>query len=60
MSTIVSFTICNIKFEYDQEKNQTNIRKHGIDFETAARTFFDEDRIELYDEVERGLYYGKY
>lgn len=37
-------------FEWDDEKNHINMRKHGIDFETAARVFADENRLELYDE----------
>ncbi|MBR1559030.1 MAG: BrnT family toxin [Clostridia bacterium] len=39
-----------MEFEYDEAKNQTNIKKHGISFRSAARVFFDYDRIELYDE----------
>ena len=37
-------------FEYDEAKNQANIKKHGISFRSAARVFFDYDRIEMYDE----------
>ncbi len=36
-------------FEWDEEKEKNNIAKHGIDFETAARVFADENRLELYD-----------
>lgn len=28
-------------FEYDRKKNQTNIEKHGVDFEEAATVFYD-------------------
>ncbi len=38
-------------FEYDEEKNQANIKKHGISFKVAARVSFDYNRIELYDEA---------
>ena len=38
-------------FEWDDEKEKINIRKHGIDFSTAARVFNDENRLELYDEA---------
>ena len=38
-------------FEWDSEKDKANIRKHGIDFATAARVFRDENRLELYDEA---------
>ena len=46
----VSFTLGGMCFEYDEQKNQTNICKHGISFKSAARVFFDYDRIELFDE----------
>lgn len=40
-----------MQFEWDDEKEQKNIKKHGIDFETASRVFQDENRIEIYDEA---------
>ena len=48
---IVSFTLGDMMFEYDWIKNQKNIAKHGISFTTAARVFFDYDRIEYYDKA---------
>ena len=36
-------------FEWNDEKNKANVRKHGIDFETAAYVFNDENRIEYFD-----------
>lgn len=36
-------------FEWDEEKNKLNQRKHGIDFETAMLVFNDLQRIEIYD-----------
>lgn len=47
---VTRFTLGGLLFEYDPEKNRRNIEKHGISFESAARVFFDYDRIELYDE----------
>ncbi len=38
-----------MKFEWDTEKARINEHKHHIDFETAARVFFDPDRLEQYD-----------
>lgn len=38
-------------FEWDDEKEQINIKKHGLDFEMAARVFDDPDRLEIYDEL---------
>lgn len=46
----ISFSLGGMQFEYDEEKNHANIRKHGISFRSAARVFFDYDRIELFDE----------
>lgn len=46
----VSFSLNGMWFEYDEEKNRQNIKKHGISFQSAARVFFDYDRIEMYDE----------
>ena len=37
--------------EWDNNKNQINIRKHGISFETAALVFADAERIEYYDKL---------
>ena len=49
-SRCISFTLGSMFFEYDEEKNKKNIEKHGISFKSAARIFFDYDRIEFYDE----------
>lgn len=46
----VRFSIGGFLFEYDEDKNQKNVEKHGISLKTAARVFFDYDRIEMYDE----------
>ena len=48
-SRYISFSLGGQDFEYDEAKNRENIRKHGISFKSAARVFFDYDRIELYD-----------
>ncbi len=37
--------------EWDDEKNNINKKKHGISFETAARIFLDDDRVDYYDEM---------
>ena len=49
-SRCISFTLGGMFFEYDEEKNKKNIEKHSISFKSAARIFFDYDRIEFYDE----------
>jgi uncharacterized DUF497 family protein len=33
-----------MKFEWDENKNQVNIEKHGIDFNDAKEVFNDEDK----------------
>ena len=39
-----------IKFEWDDNKNQANIKKHGISFEDAASVFQDEGALIIADE----------
>jgi len=34
-------------FEYDPKKSQTNLHKHGIDFDSAQELWLDADLIEL-------------
>lgn len=51
----VTFSLGGMIFEYDESKNQKNIEKHGISFKSAARVFFDYDRIEYYDEENSDL-----
>lgn len=36
-------------FEWDDNKEQINIKKHGIDFETASYVFYDDCHIEIFD-----------
>ena len=36
-------------YEWDSEKEALNIKKHGLDFDTAILVFEDEDYIEWYD-----------
>lgn len=39
----------NIQFTWDQKKNKSNEKKHGIAFEEAQSVFFDEHAIEFFD-----------
>lgn len=41
----------DLSFEWEDNKEQINIKKHGLKFSVAARVFLDSDRIEIYDEV---------
>ncbi len=38
-----------MRFEWDEEKNQANYRKHGVTFEAAARVFFDPELLMIQD-----------
>ncbi|MEG0771517.1 MAG: BrnT family toxin [Clostridia bacterium] len=40
-----------MQFEWDDEKEQANIKKHKLDFTTAAYVFNDADRLEFFDKV---------
>ena len=48
-----------LKFEWDEDKNQLNLKKHGIDFETAMLVFNDLQRIEIYD-IEHSINEDRY
>lgn len=46
-----TFELAGMHFEYDTNKNEINIKKHGISLKNAAR---------FATSFERGIYYGKY
>ena len=39
----------NIRFEWDENKNASNIRKHGVSFEEAKTVFYDECAVMIPD-----------
>jgi uncharacterized protein len=41
-------------FEWDERKNESNLRKHGVDFETASRMFDDPHHVAFIERVEGG------
>lgn len=41
----------DLEFEWDEEKERANIKKHGIPFGVAAKVFGDVNRIEIYDKA---------
>jgi uncharacterized DUF497 family protein len=43
-----------VRFEWDEEKNESNQRKHGISFETAALVFEDPNRLLFIERIEEG------
>ncbi|WP_413944594.1 BrnT family toxin [Bdellovibrio sp. HCB-162] len=38
-------------FEWGEEKEEANVRKHGVDFSTARFVFKDPNRIFIFDEL---------
>ena len=37
-------------FIWDEEKNQANLKKHGVDFNDAVRAWHDPNRLDFFDE----------
>lgn len=48
-----------MKFEWDENKNKINQRKHGINFDEASSVFFDEQAI-LFDDPEHSDYEDRF
>ena len=44
----------NIRFEWDEAKNRSNQRKHGVSFEIATRVFADPFALTEQDRIEGG------
>lgn len=42
-----------MRFEWDEEKNRSNINKHGISFQLAAKVFGDDNKL-----IFRDFYHG--
>lgn len=40
----------DLRFEWDPDKAEENLRKHGIRFEEAATVFFDDFAVEFFDD----------
>ena len=43
-----------INFEWDENKNEINKRKHGLSFEAAQEVFYDEDAV-LFDDPDHSV-----
>ena len=39
-----------IKFEWDASKAESNIKKHGVSFESAQSVFYDDFAVQFFDE----------
>lgn len=44
------YTLESLKFEWDDEKYQLNIKKHGIYFEDAVNVFLDDNALYYSDD----------
>lgn len=45
-----TYTVRMITFEWDEAKNRSNLKKHGISFVEARSVFFDEYAVQFYDD----------
>ena len=43
-----------VRFEWDENKNEANRKKHGIQFESAALVFEDQNRLMFVERIEDG------
>ena len=41
----ISMNNNDIEFDWDEEKNRKNLKKHGISFEEAVTVFYDDNAI---------------
>jgi uncharacterized protein len=39
-----------MRFTWNLDKAETNLRKHGVSFEEAQTVFYDENAVEFYDD----------
>ena len=47
----IYYELGEYKFEWDSDKAEKNFKKHKIKFEDAALVFFDENKIDDFDEL---------
>lgn len=40
-----NFDLENVTFEWDEDKEKLNFKKHGIHFKTAAKVFLDPNKL---------------
>jgi len=38
-----------LKFVWDESKNRSNLKKHGVDFNDAVRAWYDPERQDYFD-----------
>lgn len=49
----------SVKFEWDDDKNKENLKKHGVSFKFAQYAFFDPNRI-IAEDIEHSLTEKRY
>jgi uncharacterized DUF497 family protein len=49
----------DIRFEWDEVKARSNLTKHHVSFENAARVFLDPLALTYQDRIEKGEIAGK-
>jgi uncharacterized DUF497 family protein len=54
MYNYFDFDLEHAAFEWDEEKDRLNFRKHGIHFMTAVKVFLDPDKLIREDEEHPG------
>ena len=47
----VYYELGEYKFEWDSTKAEKNFKKHGIYFEDAVRVFWDDNRLDDFDDI---------
>jgi uncharacterized protein len=43
-----------MRYEWDENKNERNLEKHGLSFETASLVFDDPNALSIPDRIENG------
>ncbi len=43
-----------MRYEWDESKNERNLEKHGLSFETASLVFDDPNALSIPDRIENG------
>lgn len=47
LKVYIWYNFYTMRFEYDPNKSQTNLEKHGVDFKQAQAIWEDENRLEI-------------
>ena len=43
-----------MRYKWDEDKNESNLEKHGLSFETASLVFDDPNALSIPDRIENG------